>query len=275
MNKLLLITFLSLFINACSVSEYIPKISDLSLPNILSFKPYKADVHQGSVLSRFDINRLKIGMSKAQVQNIMGQPSILDPFHNNQWDYAHYTTLGSDEIVNYRLILTFVDGKLFGINDDDIKSLPPMTEKEVARQEARLAKEKAQAMEEQRVAKAKIAAAKAKALEEQRIAKAKIAAAKVLEEQRVAKAKIAAAKAKVLEEQRIAKAKIAAAKAKVLEKQRIAKAEIAAAKAKAEIAAKAKALAEAKSKMLEKQRIKAKEKAKQLEEANKPWYKFW
>ena len=257
MNKLLLITFLSLFINACSVSEYIPKISDLSLPNILSFKPYKADVHQGSVLSRFDINRLKIGMSKAQVQNIMGQPSILDPFHNNQWDYAHYTTLGSDEIINYRLILTFVDGKLFGINDDDIKSLPPMTEKEVARQEARLAKEKAQAMEEQRVAKAKIAAAKA------------------LEKQRIAKAKIAAAKAKVLEKQRIAKAEIAAAKAKVLEKQRIAKAEIAAAKAKAEIAAKAKALAEAKSKMLEKQRIKAKEKAKQLEEANKPWYKFW
>lgn len=141
MNKLASIILLSLFLNACSTSDYAPDISlpDWSLPSIPSLKPYKADVHQGSVLKRFSINQLKVGMSKRQVQDIMGQPSIIDPFHNNQWDYIHYTTLGSGEIIHYRLILTFTQGKLDNINTNGISSLPQMTDKE----KAQLAKKKA------------------------------------------------------------------------------------------------------------------------------------
>ncbi len=139
MNKITLITFLSLFLSACSTSKYIP---DFSLPSIPSFKPYKADVNQGSVLKRFTINQLKTGMTKRQVQDTIGQPSVIDPFHNNQWDYIHYTTLGSGEIVNYRLILTFADGKLSNINTNGISSLPEMTNQEKMKEKVRLAKEK-------------------------------------------------------------------------------------------------------------------------------------
>ena len=139
MNKLGLITFLSLFLNACSPANYIP---DISLPSIPSLKAYKADVQQGSVLSRFTINQLKTGMSKHQVQDIIGQPSIIDPFHNNQWDYVHHTTLGSDEIIRYRLTLIFAGNKLSHINTDGITALAKMTDKEVALEKARLAKEK-------------------------------------------------------------------------------------------------------------------------------------
>ncbi|WXT99702.1 MAG: Outer membrane protein assembly factor BamE [Catillopecten margaritatus gill symbiont] len=143
MNKLFSIVLLSFFLTGCGISKYVPDMPDWSLPSIPSFKPYKADVHQGSVLKRFTINQLKIGMSKQQVQDTIGQPSIIDPFHNNQWDYIHYTTLGSGEIIHYRLILTFSKEGLSNINTDNIKSLPEMTDKEKAKQKARIAQEKA------------------------------------------------------------------------------------------------------------------------------------
>jgi outer membrane protein assembly factor BamE len=81
-------------------------------------------------------------MSKHQVQDIIGQPSIIDPFHNNQWNYVHHTTLGSDEIIRYRLTLIFAGDKLSHINTDGITSLAKMTDKEMALEKARLAKEK-------------------------------------------------------------------------------------------------------------------------------------
>ncbi len=136
MNKLTLIAFLSLFLNACSFSDYVPEMPTLSL------KLYKADVNQGSVLSRFEINQLKINMSKQQVQDLVGPPSVIDPFHNNQWDYVNYSTKGSGEVIRYRLILTFKENKLININTDGIASLPPLTDKEKALEDARIAQEK-------------------------------------------------------------------------------------------------------------------------------------
>lgn len=139
MNRLALIIFLSLFLNACSTSDYIP---DWSLPTITSFiKPYKADIHQGSVLKRSTIGQLKIGMLKPQVHDLIGPPSIIDPFHNNQWDYVNYTTLGSGKIVHYRLTLTFKENKLNDINTDGISSLPKMTDEEKTKEQLRLTQE--------------------------------------------------------------------------------------------------------------------------------------
>lgn len=138
MNKLIPIAFLFLLLNACSFSNY---MSDML---ILSLTPYKADINQGSVLNRFSINQLKIEMSKKQVQELIGPPSIIDPFHNNQWDYINHSTMGSGKIIHYRLILTFEGKKLIHINSDGINSLPKLTDKQKALQDARIAKNKAE-----------------------------------------------------------------------------------------------------------------------------------
>ncbi|SFV86792.1 Outer membrane lipoprotein SmpA, a component of the essential YaeT outer-membrane protein assembly complex [hydrothermal vent metagenome] len=185
MNKITLITFLSLFLGACSASKYVSDVSssDFSWLSILPLKPYKADTPQGSVLRRFTINQLKTGMSKRQVQDIIGQPSIIDPFHNNQWDYIHYTTLGSGDIVNYRLILTFTEGKLSNINTDGIGSLPEMTDKEKAQGVAHIAEKKR--LEEVRIAEKETEATIA---EERRVAKEKTEA-KIEGGNRITKAK--------------------------------------------------------------------------------------
>ncbi len=251
MNRLILIVLLSLFLNACVISKHIADTPNLSLSSLL-ITPYKADIHQGSVLERFTINQLELGMSSNQVQDLIGPPSIIDPFHNNQWDYINHSTLGSGEVISYRLTLTFEKEKLVNINTNGIDSLPQMTAKEKAEENKRindkiaaikLAKEKARVAKE----KVKIAAEKARVAKE----KAKIAAIKLAKE----KARVAKEKAqRILQEKIAEEAKIAAIK--------LAQAE-ASKKAKAEKVAKD--IADAKAKALEEKRI---------QEKNKPWYKF-
>ncbi|SFV84550.1 SmpA/OmlA domain protein [hydrothermal vent metagenome] len=208
MNKLTLIVFSLPFLSACSPSmpelPDLPSLSDISkvIPGVYLPVVYKADIHQGSVLERFKINQLKVDMSKAQVQDLIGSPSIIDPFHDNQWDYINHSTLHQTDDIRYRLVLKFDGDTLTDINTAGIDSLSQLTDKEKILEDKRIADEKA--------------AAEAKVLEEKRIADEKAAAeAKAEAEaeriaQEIAAAEAAAAEAKTLEEKRIADEKAAA-----------------------------------------------------------------
>jgi len=187
MNKLTLIVFSLPFLSACSPSmpelpdlPNFPNMSDI-IPEISMLTPYEADVHQGSILERFRINQLKIGMSKAQVQDLIGSPSVVDPFHNNQWNYINHSTLHKKDNLHYHLVLSFEGGMLSNINADGIGSLAQLTAAEKTLEEKRIVEEKAKAeaeavieaeVEAERIAKEK-AVKKAKALEEKRIVEEK------------------------------------------------------------------------------------------------------
>jgi outer membrane protein assembly factor BamE len=172
MNKLTFIAFsFSLpFLSACTPS--IPTLPDMPdiLPDLSLPTLYKDDIQQGSVLTRFKINQLKIGMSTAQVQDLIGSPSIIDPFHNDQWDYINHSTLHEQADIHYRLILKFNQNQLTVIDTTGITSLPQLTEKEAALEKQRLTEEKA-AVEAAKQAKIKAQKiAKQQAEEAKRIA---------------------------------------------------------------------------------------------------------
>ena len=196
MNKLTLIvfSFSFSFLSACSPSmpsmPQLPDmpdiIPDMSLPTL-----YKADINQGSVLDRFKINQLKLGMSQAQVQDLIGSPSIIDPFHNKQWNYINHSTLHEKDDVHYRLILTFDDKKLTEIDTSGISSLSALTEKEKELEGKRIAEEKAAVVAKQAAIQAKKIAAEKLAAEKERAAEQ----ARVANEQRIANEKLATEKA--------------------------------------------------------------------------------
>jgi outer membrane protein assembly factor BamE len=213
MNKLTLIVFSLPFLSACS--EYIPELPSMSdiTPSLSLPTSYKANVYQGSVLDRFTINQLKLGMAQAQVQDLIGSPSVIDPFHNNQWDYInHSTSYEADVSIRYRLKLTFENGLLSNIDTTGITSLPELTSKEKKLENQHIAAE----AKADRIAAEKVAAemaAKAK-IEVARIAKEKAQAEKEAEIKKSIEEKVAAemaAKAKI-EAARIAKEKAQAEK---------------------------------------------------------------
>lgn len=50
---------------------------------------YKQDIQQGNVLDADDVAELDEGMTKRQVQVLLGSPSVKSPFHSDRWDYMN------------------------------------------------------------------------------------------------------------------------------------------------------------------------------------------
>jgi outer membrane protein assembly factor BamE len=50
--------------------------------------PYKMDIVQGNFVSKEQAAALQIGMSRAQVRNILGTPLLASVFHADRWDYV-------------------------------------------------------------------------------------------------------------------------------------------------------------------------------------------
>ena len=94
----------------------LPKIPKLSLPSwakpkLPSIDVYKPTILQGSVLEMSDVNLLQVGMTKDMVMNLIGSPSIIDPFHQYQWDYINHSSIEGETKIQYRLRLIF-DGNI-------------------------------------------------------------------------------------------------------------------------------------------------------------------
>ncbi len=50
--------------------------------------PYRLEIVQGNVITREEAARIKPGMTKAQVRDVLGSPLVTDPFHVDRWDYV-------------------------------------------------------------------------------------------------------------------------------------------------------------------------------------------
>ena len=106
----------------------LPKIPKLSIPSwakvsMPSFKTYQPTIMQGSILDINDVNQLKLGMSKSAVMDLIGSPSIIDPFHKYQWDYINHSTIDGMKKIRYHLILIFSEGILSEIDQSGLNGL--------------------------------------------------------------------------------------------------------------------------------------------------------
>jgi len=113
---LLTIAFLSGCSNSLLKTPETPERSKFKIPNWLDFSmpsidPYKPSIMQGSVLDIKTVEKLQLGMSKNAVMNLIGSPSINDPFHHYQWDYIHHSIINGEQVINYHLRLIF-DGDI-------------------------------------------------------------------------------------------------------------------------------------------------------------------
>ncbi len=106
----------------------LPKMPKLSLPSwakpkLPSIDVYKPSVMQGSVLDINEVNQLQVGMSKEMVMNLIGSPSIIDPFHQFQWDYINHSTIDGEIKIQYHLKLIFEGNILAEIDKSGLEGL--------------------------------------------------------------------------------------------------------------------------------------------------------
>lgn len=53
------------------------------------FKIHRAEVQQGNILSAEMLEQVKAGMSRREVQSLLGTPLVTDVFHAERWDYYY------------------------------------------------------------------------------------------------------------------------------------------------------------------------------------------
>lgn len=83
------------------------------------FGAYKHDVQQGNIVDQERLSKVEKGMSKRDVQALLGTPLVRDKFHPNRWDYPYFLKKGrSKETTSRHITLYFEDDKLASITGD-------------------------------------------------------------------------------------------------------------------------------------------------------------
>jgi outer membrane protein assembly factor BamE len=73
---------------------------------------YKIDVQQGNIVTQDMIDQLRPGMTKQQVQFVMGTPLILDTFAPDRWDYVYSIQPGGKKRKQKSVSLFFENDQL-------------------------------------------------------------------------------------------------------------------------------------------------------------------
>jgi len=72
---------------------------------------YRIDIQQGNLLRDSDIDRVQVGMTRSQVQFLLGTPMVADSFHRDRWDYAYYFRHGRSREVQHRWIIVYFENE--------------------------------------------------------------------------------------------------------------------------------------------------------------------
>ena len=104
MKKLLIIIapFACLWLAACSIADW--------------QLVHRIDVQQGNVIDQSALNQLHPGMTRRQVQFLIGSPMVADVFHQDRWDYIYRMQPGNGKVTEDHVTLYFENDLLARIS---------------------------------------------------------------------------------------------------------------------------------------------------------------
>ena len=79
---------------------------------------YKLTIQQGNIVSQEMIDRLKPGMTRSQVQFVLGNPVLADSFERDRWNYVYTIDIPGQAIIERELIIVFENDRLLGFEGD-------------------------------------------------------------------------------------------------------------------------------------------------------------
>jgi len=86
---------------------------------------HRLDIQQGNLLEDKDVVQVEVGMTRSQVQFLLGTPMISDSFHRDRWDYAYYLTRGRSPNVERRWVVVYFENDRVSRVERDVPLQPP------------------------------------------------------------------------------------------------------------------------------------------------------
>lgn len=96
---------------------------------------YKLTIQQGNIVTPDMLEQLQPGMTKRQVNFVLGTPLIVDSFHQDRWDYFYSLRNSEGETTTQHLTVYF-DGDRMTHYQGDITDLSAIPEAEEIHPEA-------------------------------------------------------------------------------------------------------------------------------------------
>jgi len=84
--------------------------------------PYRIEIVQGNVVTSEQAARVRPGMTRAQVRDVLGTPLITDPFHADRWDYLFTIRRQGVEAQRRSVVVWFEGDALKSIEAPDLPS---------------------------------------------------------------------------------------------------------------------------------------------------------
>jgi outer membrane protein assembly factor BamE len=76
---------------------------------------YKLEIQQGNLVTQESVSKLQRGMTKQQIQSLLGTPLMQDSFNNNRWDYVFYQNQDKNTSTSKDITLFFKDNRLVNV----------------------------------------------------------------------------------------------------------------------------------------------------------------
>lgn len=106
------------------VSVLLVSCSEMTMPKLPTFTAHKMEINQGNMVTPEMRHKLKLGMTRLQVQAILGTPLVNDVFHANRWDYVYRLEKKAKLLEEQRMTLYFEGEFLTRIDDGNMPVLP-------------------------------------------------------------------------------------------------------------------------------------------------------
>mgnify|MGYP001556000932 CR=1 FL=1 len=97
-RTILISILLSLVLAGCSLSD---------LPGL-----YRVEIQQGNIITKERLKEVKPGLTRQQVVFLLGSPSVVDPFHQDRWDYVFQILDSKYNYTTHKMALFFKDDAL-------------------------------------------------------------------------------------------------------------------------------------------------------------------
>lgn len=82
--------------------------------------PYRVEIVQGNVVTKEMLARVKPGMSRTQVRDLLGSPLLTDIFHADRWDYVFTIKRQGTEPQERRIVLLFEGEQLKSVQAPEL-----------------------------------------------------------------------------------------------------------------------------------------------------------
>jgi outer membrane protein assembly factor BamE len=82
---------------------------------------YRENIQQGNIITSELVQKMRVGMSKEAIRDILGPPLLIDTFNDNRWTYIYTLKTSKGKYIERHVVIYFKNNRA---NQIKVKNIP-------------------------------------------------------------------------------------------------------------------------------------------------------